>query len=152
MVNNRWSDPFADDLVVTDCDDSALASVTTIPGSLLVRALAQCQALTFPQLTHIGGNIVIEGDHAPHVSFPGPVTVDGSVRVVGNDGGGDVDIGDTSVGGVIDVSGNGGDLAVDTGSVGGAIDVSGKGGDLTIDTGSVGGAIDVSGNGWRSRD
>ena len=90
---------------------------------------------------------MIEGDHAPHVAFPGPVIVDGSVRVVGNDGGGDLDISDGSVGEAIDVSGNGGDLTIDVGSVGEAIDVSGNGGDLTIDTGSVGGAIDVSGTG-----
>ena len=147
VVNNRWSDPFADDLVVTDCDDPALASVTTIPGSLLIRALASCEDLSFPQLEHVDGDIVIEGDHAPHVAFPGPVIVDGSVRVVGNDGGGDLDISDGSIGEAIDVSGNGGDLTIVGGSVGEAIDVSGNGGDLTIHTGSVGGAIDVSGTG-----
>jgi hypothetical protein len=90
---------------------------------------------------------VIDGDQAPHVSFPGPVIVDGSVRVVGNAGGGDLDISDGSVGEAIDVSGNGGDLTIDVGSVGGAIDVSGNSGDLTIDVGSVGGAIDASGTG-----
>ncbi len=146
VVNNRWDDPFSEDLVVDDCDDPQLANVTNIPGNLLLRAL-DCASITFPQLTHIGGDIVIEGDHTPHVAFPGPVLVDGSVRVVGNDGGGVIDIGDGSVGGTIDVSGNDGDLTIDAGSVGGAIDVSGTGGDLTIDTGSVGGAIDVSGTG-----
>jgi hypothetical protein len=146
VVNNRWDDPFADDLVVTDCDDPALASVTTVPGNLLIRALSDCDDLSFPQLTQIDGDIVIEGDHTPHVAFPGPVIADGSVRVVGNDGGGDLDLTQVSVGGAIDVSGNGGDLTIDAGSVGGAIDVSGNSGDLTIDTGSVGGAIDVSGN------
>ena len=147
VVNNRWDDPFSDDLVVDDCHDPALAQVTTIQGNLLLRALQDCDAVTFPQLTHIGGDIVIEGDHAPHVAFPGPVIVDGSVRVVGNDGGGDLDLGNATVGGAIDVSGTGGDLTVDAGSVGGAIDVSGTGGDLTVDAGSVGGAIDVSGTG-----
>jgi hypothetical protein len=147
VVNNRWDDPFAGNLVVADCDDPALAQATTIPGSLILRALQDCDGATFPQLTHIGGDLVIDSDHAPHVGFQGPVIVDGSVRVVGNDGGGDLDLGGGSVGGAIDVSGNGGDLTIDTGSVGGAIDVSGNGGDLTIDTGSVGGAIDVSGNG-----
>ena len=38
--------------------------------------------------------------------------MDGSVRVVGNDGGGDLDISDGSIGGAIDVSGNGGDLTI----------------------------------------
>ncbi|HEX5617264.1 MAG TPA: hypothetical protein VFX51_02540 [Solirubrobacteraceae bacterium] len=142
VVNNRWDDPFANNTVVSDCNDPALAQLTAIPGNLVLR----CNGATFPQLTHIGGDLEIDGDHAPHVAFPGPVLVDGSVRVVGNDGGGDLDLGDTSVGGAIDVSGNGGDLTVDVGSVGEAIDVSGNSGDLTIDTGSVGEAIDVSGN------
>jgi hypothetical protein len=146
VVDNHWTDPFAGDLVVTDCNDPALAQATTIRGSLILRSLG-CPSLTFPQLTHIGGDLVIDGDHAPHVAFPGPVLVDGSVRVVGNDGGGDLDISDGSIGGAIDVSGNGGDLTIDVGSVGGAIDVSGNGGDLTIDAGSVGEAIDASGTG-----
>jgi hypothetical protein len=145
VVNNRWDDPFSDDFVVDDCNDPAIAAVTSIPGNLLLRAL-ECDSITFPNLTHIGGDIVIEGDRTPHVAFPGPVTVDGSVRVVGNEGG-DLDLGNVSVGEAIDVSGTDGDLTIDAGSVGGAIDVSGTGGDLTIDAGSVGGAIDVSGTG-----
>jgi hypothetical protein len=147
VVDNHWTDPFAGDLVVTDCNDPALAQATTIRGSLILRGLPNCQGATFPNLTRIGGDLVIDGDHAPHVAFPGPVIVDGSVRVVGNDGSGDLDISDGSIGGAVDVSGNGGDLTIDVGSVGGAIDVSGTGGDLTIDAGSVGGAIDVSGTG-----
>jgi hypothetical protein len=166
VVNNRWSDPFADDLVVTDCSDPSLASVTTIDGNLLIRALPSCDA-AFPQLQHVKGDIVVEGDRSPHVAFPGPVLVDGSVRVVGNADGSDVEMADGEVGGAveahgntggmtatigtvgeaIDVSGTGGDLVIDAGSVGGAIDVSGTGGDLTVDAGTVGEAIDVSGTG-----
>jgi hypothetical protein len=146
VVDNHWDDPFAGNLVVTGCNDPALAQATNIRGSLILRSLPGCPTLTLPQLTHIGGDLVIDGDQAPHVAFPGPVLVDGSVRVVGNAGSGDLDISDGSIGGAIDVSGNGGDLTIDTGSVGGAIDVSGNSGDLTIDTGSVGEAIDVSGN------
>jgi hypothetical protein len=124
VVNNRWDDPFAGNLVVTDCDDPSLAQVTSIPGSLILRQLQDCDELALPQLTQIGGDLVIEG----------------------NADGGDLDLGGVSVGGAIDVSGNGGDLTIDVGSVGGAIDVSSNSGDLTIDAGSVGGAIDVSGN------
>jgi hypothetical protein len=146
VINNRWDDPFAGNLVVTDCDDPALAQATTIRGSLILRELQNCAELTFPQLTHIGGDLVIDGDHAPHVAFPGPVIIDGSVRVVGNQGG-DLDLGDASVGEAIDVSGNSGDLTiVSDGSVGEAIDVSGNSGDLTIDTGTVGGDLDISDN------
>jgi hypothetical protein len=147
VVDNHWTDPFAGDLVVTDCNDPALAQATTIRGSLILRQLQSCPTASFPQLTRIGGDLIIDGDQAPHVAFPGPVIVDGSVRVVGNSGGGDLDISDGSIGGAIDVSGNGGDLTIDVGSVGEAIDVSGNSGDLTIDAGSVGGAIDASGNG-----
>ena len=142
VVNNHWEDPFAGaDLVVSDCNDPALAQLTSVPGSLVLG----CSGATFPNLMQIGGDLVLDGGHAPHVGFPGPVLVDGSVRVVGNDGGGDLDLSDTSVGGVIDVSGNGGDLTIDAVAAG-AVDVSGNSGDLTIDTGAVGGAIDVSGN------
>jgi hypothetical protein len=147
VVDNHWTDPFAGDLVVTDCNDPALAQATTIRGNLILRQLQSCPTASFPQLTRIGGDLIIDGDQAPHVAFPGPVIVDGSVRVVGNAGGGDLDISDGSVGGAIDVSGNGGDLTIDVGSVGGAIDVSGNSGDLTIDAGSVGEAIDASGTG-----
>jgi hypothetical protein len=148
VVDNHWDDPFAGDLVVTDCNDPALAQATTIRGSLILRHLQSCPTASFPQLTHIGGDVVIDGNHAPHVAFPGPVLVDGSVRVVGNTGGGDLDISDGSIGEAIDVSGNSGDLTiVEDGSVGEAIDVSGNSGDLTIvEDGSVGEAIDVSGN------
>jgi hypothetical protein len=125
VVNNRWDDPFAGNLVVADCDDPALAQATTIRGSLILRDLPGCPALTLPQLEHIGGDVIIDG----------------------NAGDVGVDLGNSSVGGAIDVSGNGGDLTVDVGSVGEAIDVSGTGGDLTIDAGSVGEAIDVSGTG-----
>jgi hypothetical protein len=144
VVNNHWEDPFAGaDVVVDDCNAPALAQLTSVPGSLVVN----CAGATFPKLTQIGGDLVIDGEHAPHVSFPAPALVDGSVRVVGNDGGADLDLGSTSVGEAIDVSGNGGDLTIDVGSVGEAIDVSSTGGDLTVDTGSVGGPIDVSGTG-----
>jgi hypothetical protein len=122
VVNNRWDDPFAGDLVVADCDDPALAQATTIRGSLILRALTDCPTVTFPQVTHIGGDLVIDG----------------------NDG--DLTIDTGSVGEAIDASGNGGDLAIDTGSVGGAIDVSGNSGDLTIDPGTAGGDLDISDN------
>lgn len=90
VVNNRWDGPFAGDLVVADCDDPALAQATTLRASLVLRELQDYDGVTFPQLTHIGGDLVIDGNHAPQVAVPGPVVVDGSVRIVGNDGGGDL--------------------------------------------------------------
>src|SRR5919198_1333072 len=59
VVNNRWDDPFSDDLVVSDCDESSLAQLTSVPGSLVLR----CDGATFPKLEHIGGDLVLDGDH-----------------------------------------------------------------------------------------
>jgi hypothetical protein len=147
VVDNRWDDPYAGDLVVADCDDDALANVTQIRGSLILRELADCPEASFPKLEHIGGDVVIDGDHAPHVAFPGPVVVDGSVRVVGNDGGGEVGIGSGSVAGTVDISGNGGDLDIGIGSAAGSVDISGTGGDLDVGIGSAAGSVDISGTG-----
>ena len=145
VVNNRWDDPFANNTVVADCNDPALAQLTAIPGNLVLR----CNGATFPQLTHIGGDVVIDGDHAPHVAFPGPVIVDGSVRVVGNDGGGDLDLSDTSVGGAIDVSGNSGDLTIDPGTVGGDLDITDNAGTdvIGVGDGQIGGDLTITDNG-----
>src|SRR3954468_16273727 len=74
VMNNRWDDPFSGDLVVSDCQDPALAQITTLPAGLVLR----CDGATFPNLTHIGGDLVLDGNHAPHLAFPGPVIVDGS--------------------------------------------------------------------------
>ncbi len=145
VVNNRWDDPFAGNVVVADCNDPALANVTTIPGSLILRRLQNCDQLAMPQLTHIDGDLVIEDNAGGADVDLGAVSVGGAIDVSGT--GGDLTIDTGQVGGAIDVSGTGGDLTIDTGQVGGAIDVSGTGGDLTIDTGQVGGAIDVSGTG-----
>jgi hypothetical protein len=141
VVNNRWDDPFSDDTVVSDCNDPALANVTTVAASLVLR----CNGAAFPNLTHIGGDLVLDGNAGNGDLDLGNTSVGGAIDVSGNGGDLTIDVG--SVGGAIDVSSTGGDLTVDTGSVGGAIDVSGTGGDLTVDTGSVGGAIDVSGTG-----
>jgi hypothetical protein len=143
VVHNRWDDPFAHDTVVTDCSPASLAQLTTIPGSLVMR----CAGGTFPNLTHIGGDIVVDGEHSPHLAFPGPVLVDGSVRVVGTDGGGDLDLGAGTVAGSVDVSGTGGDLEIGIGSAAGAVDISGTGGDLEIGIGSAAGTVDISGTG-----
>jgi hypothetical protein len=143
VIHNRWDDPFANDTVVTNCSPASLAQLTTIPGSLVMR----CAGGTFPNLTHIGGDIVVDGEHSPHLAFPGPVLVDGSVRVVGTDGGGDVDLGAGTVTGSVDVSGTGGDLEIGIGSVSGTVDISGTGGDLTIGIGDTAGSVDVSGTG-----
>lgn len=48
VVDNHWTDPFAGDLVVADCNDPALAQATTIRGSLILRRLQSCPTASFP--------------------------------------------------------------------------------------------------------
>jgi hypothetical protein len=139
VVNNRWDDPFSDDTVVSNCQSPLNA--TTIPGSLVLR----CNGATFPNLTHIGGDLVIDGNAGDGDLDLGDVSVGGAVDVSGN--GGDLDIGIGSVAGTVDISGTGGDLDVGIGSVAGTVDISGTGGDLDVGIGSTSGTIDISGTG-----
>src|SRR5262249_10972529 len=110
VVDNRWYDPFPDELVIDHCDDPAALAAVPVRGDLVLHELAGCPALAFPQLTDIGGNLIIDG----------------------NDGDLAVDLGDGSVGEAIDASSTDGDLTIDVGSVGEAIDASSTDGDLTI--------------------
>jgi hypothetical protein len=139
VVDNRWEDPFADDVVVGDCHDPALGELTAVWGSLILH----CDGVALPHLRFIGGDVVMAGRAGGDLDLS-QVTVGGAIDVSGT--GGDLTVEVGSVGGAIDVSGTGGDLTVEVGSVGGAIDVSGTGGDLTIDPGTTGGDLDITGN------
>jgi hypothetical protein len=144
VVDNRWSDPFTGDVVATGCTDPALTQATTIRGSLILRSLAGCGLIAPGQLTHIGGDLVIEGNRSPHVSFPGPVLIDGSVRVVGNDGDVVVDIGGGSVGGDLDIVDNpdAGVIDVSDGQIGGDLEITDNG-DAVVNAGD---AVTVEGD------
>jgi hypothetical protein len=145
VVDNHWADPFApsDDVVVTSC--AALSQLTVVNGNLTIHNLAGCPAIAMPNLTHVGGDILIDGTDAAPIQVGPGVSVGGAIDVSGN--GGDLTIEQDTVGEAIDVSGTGGDLTIEQDTVGEAIDVSGTGGDLTIDENTVGEAIDVSSTG-----
>jgi hypothetical protein len=133
VTDNHWTDPFASGVVVTDCADPALASLASVSGNLVFRNIANCPEISLPQLKEVHGDLIIEGNSGlGHVGFTGPVLVDGSVRIVDNSGTGtDVDLGNTSAGGDLDISGNTGSTVINAG--GGQIS-----GDATIvDNGSA---------------
>jgi tol-pal system beta propeller repeat protein TolB len=50
-----WQSLAATDVVVTNCNDPALAQLTTITGDLIVDNIAGCTALSLPNLTYVGG-------------------------------------------------------------------------------------------------
>ena len=47
------------DLVITDCDDPALATITEVTGDLIVDGLADCDALELPSLTEVAGDLIL---------------------------------------------------------------------------------------------
>ena len=49
------------DLVVTDCDDPALATVTEVTGDLVVDGVAGCDAVELPSLVEVAGDLTITG-------------------------------------------------------------------------------------------
>ena len=133
VVDNHWTDPFAPpsgDVVVTDCSDPALASLTSVSGNLVFKNIPGCPQISFPNLATVHGDVIIEGNTGlDHVAFTGPVVVDGSVRIVNNSGTNtNIDVHGISTSGDLDVSGNDGTTAIDVGN--GQI-----GGDLELDIG-----------------
>jgi hypothetical protein len=146
VVHNRWDDPFSDDVVISACDDPQIASVTNIPGNLLLRAL-DCGAISFPNLTHIGGDVIIEGNQSAEVAFPPDTDIDGSVSADDN-GSLVIDAGAGVTTGTIDISTTGGSLVIDAGAgvTTGTVDISTTGGSLVIDAGAgvTTGTVDIS--------
>jgi hypothetical protein len=142
VVDNHWSDPFAD-VVVTSC--AQLSQLTVVNGNLTIRNLAGCPTISMPNLTHVGGDIVVDSNGAVSTQIGPDVSVGGAIDV--SSSGGDLTVVQDTVGEAIDVSSTGGDLTIVENTVGEAIDVSSTGGDLTIEDNDVGEAIDVSGTG-----
>ena len=119
-----WQSLAAVDVVVTDCNDPALAQLTTIAGNLIVDNVAGCTALSLPNLTYVGGNVSITGDGA-----------------LTNIGLGSV----TSVGGNIDISDDLGATVINLGSLGSAgnVDITD---DLAATVISLGSLVTSNGN------
>ena len=47
------------DLVITDCDDPALATITEVTGDLIADGVADCDALELPSLTEVAGDLIL---------------------------------------------------------------------------------------------
>ncbi len=84
----------ADDVVIDDCDDPALATLTSVAGDLVAIDVAGCDGLSLPGLVEVGGSVTITGNTAAGVLDLGSlVTVGGSVAVTGNTAAGVLDLG-----------------------------------------------------------
>ena len=160
VVNNAWTDPFAptsDDVVVTDCADPALTALTSVAGSLVVTNIAECADISFANLKSVGGDLIIEGNNSlKHVAIPGPVIVDGSVRIVNNDAATNIDLGIGDVGGDLSIEGNDSAASVNVlalnagnGQIGGSIDIVDNGTAVVNinDITTVFGSLDISTSG-----
>ncbi|MGH2806881.1 MAG: Ig-like domain-containing protein, partial [Actinomycetota bacterium] len=119
----------SDDVVVTDCGDPALATLTTVEGDLTIEDIADCDEVSAPNLTEVTGNLNVDN-----------VEVGGSLDLTGvNVAAGNLVIGNLEVGGSLDLTGvnvAAGSLVIGNVSVGGDIDLSGNvivGGDVSIE-------------------
>ena len=121
-----------EDLVVTDCDDPQLATVTSVSGDLVANNLPACATLSLPNLTDVGGAINVNDNQVAGSIDLGSITsTTGSVTMSGNEVG-SIDLGSiTSVTGSIDISDNG-DAKAELGSL---ADV---GGDLRVESTGTG--------------
>jgi hypothetical protein len=155
VVDNRWTDPFAPpsgDVVVTDCADPALASLTAVTGSLIFRHLSGCAEIALPNLASVGGDIVIEDTDAVRIVIRGPLTVAGGVDIVDNDATTGITVGTPDAGGVT-IGGsstiiNNGAATVNIGdatSVGGSVDVESAGDGMAGTTGGDGTDVTILG-------
>ena len=77
-------DTGGDDLVITDCDDPALATVTTVTGDLIADAVPSCDEISLPNLTSVTGSVTITDNQVTSISI-GSIETTGSVTIVGNE-------------------------------------------------------------------
>ncbi|MFO1325198.1 MAG: hypothetical protein U1F15_14200 [Burkholderiales bacterium] len=103
IANNQWLPPGS--VVVSDCNDPQLASLTTVAGSLVVRNLPLCTQVLLPNLISVGGDLIVTGNSAATTVDIGSLTsVGGTLDITGNSATTTVDIGSlTSVAGTLDV-------------------------------------------------
>ena len=77
-------DTGGDDLVITDCDDPALATVTTVTGDLVADAVPGCDEISLPNLTSVTGSVTITDNQVTSISI-GSIETTGSVTIAGNE-------------------------------------------------------------------
>ncbi len=128
VVDNHWSDPFAppSSVVVSDCNDPLLASLTTVTGSLIIKNVPLCTQVLLPNLVSVGGDLIIKGNPAATVINLGSLTtVSGSVDISGNGAAGVIDVGHLGQAGSVAITDNA-TAVIDIGSltsVAGSVDI-----------------------------
>ncbi|MFO1316651.1 MAG: hypothetical protein U1F58_13695 [Burkholderiales bacterium] len=129
IAANQWLPPGS--IVVSDCDDPLLASLTSVAGSLIIRNLPACQQVLLPNLTSVGGDLIITGNpNAGVVNASGLTTVGGNLDISNNANAAVVNVsGLTTVGGNLDISNNANAAVVNASgltTVGGNLDINGN--------------------------
>lgn len=121
------------DVIVTNCDDPALATLAAVAGDLIVENLAACTGLSLPSLTQVAGNLVISGNPSMSNLDLGSLTdVTGNVTITENGSTGLLDLGSlTAVAGNLTITDNG-SATVTVGADGGVV------GNLTLQSTGAG--------------
>lgn len=126
------------DLVVTDCGDPGLATLTEVTGDLIIDAVQHCDAVDLPALVEVSGDLIITGTEAGDISLGELGSVAGDLTITGNDAAQVIDLAElASVAGDLTITDNG-DATV---SLGAPDQVAG---DLTLDTAGSG-VLDLGG-------
>lgn len=152
--------PVSEDVVVTDCADPELAALTVVAGDLVVESVAGCDAISFPSLVEVGGDVTITDTSATVISM-GNLASAGSVTIDGNTAAAQIDLGSlTTVDGAISMGNNtaaaevsldavttvGGAVALQDNTSAGEVDLSSltTAGEVTITGNTSAAVVDVS--------
>ncbi|MGH2808373.1 MAG: hypothetical protein ACRDKT_13980, partial [Actinomycetota bacterium] len=135
------------DVVVTDCDDPELATLTTVSGNLIIQDVAGCDAINLANLVDVGGDLIITGNlDLSTIDLSGLTSVGGDLVVTGNQTSGNLLLSALGVtGGAINIAQNATSGDLDLGSLteaGGVINIAENAVGGVLDLGSLG----VSGN------
>jgi len=150
VVDNHWNNPFApsNDIVVADCSDPLLASLTTVAGNLVIKNLPPCQQVLLPNLVSVQGDLIITGNtNATVIDVGSLVSVAGNLDISGNTGATVVDAGSTNqVDGDLHITDNGSAVInAGGGQIGGSVDITDMSGSGVVDSGAgqIGGHLDL---------
>jgi hypothetical protein len=133
------------DLVITDCDDPALTTVTEVTGDLTADGVAGCDALELPNLTEVAGDLIIADlSAATVINLAELVEVSGVLSLNDNTAAGELDLGSLTEAGTVEITGNTAAGVLDLGSLteAGTVEITGNGSG-ELDLGSL---AEVSGD------
>lgn len=136
------------DVVVTDCTDPTLATLTSVAGRLVVQGLTDCASLSLPVLTDAGGVVITGNAGLDTVSLPSLGAVAGDVTI--SDAGTTViDLGGGTVSGDVTIFDNGtATVSMGGGTVSGDVTILDNGtATVSIGSGEVAGDLTIVGNG-----